>query len=47
MNSRLDTLQAAILLEKLDIFQDDIGRRNAAADRYAEGLAHVVRTRRR
>ena len=44
MNSRLDTLQAAILLEKLDIFQDDIARRNAAADRYAEGLAGVVRT---
>ncbi len=44
MNSRLDTLQAAILLEKLDIFQDDIARRNAAADRYAHGLRDVVRT---
>ncbi len=42
MNSRLDTLQAAILLEKLAIFEDDIVRRGAAADRYAEGLHDVV-----
>ena len=39
MNSRLDTLQAAILLEKLDIFPDDLARRDAAAIRYREGLA--------
>ncbi len=44
MNSRLDTLQAAILLEKLDIFPDDLARRNAAADRYAEGLSGSART---
>jgi UDP-2-acetamido-2-deoxy-ribo-hexuluronate aminotransferase len=44
MNSRLDTIQAAILLEKLDIFADDIVRRNAAADRYAEGLEGAVTT---
>ncbi len=44
MNSRLDTLQAAILLEKLDIFPDDIARRNAAADRYGEGLAGAAAT---
>ena len=44
LNSRLDTLQAAVLLEKLDIFPDDIVRRNAAADRYAEELVGVVRT---
>jgi dTDP-4-amino-4,6-dideoxygalactose transaminase len=44
MNSRLDTIQAAILLEKLNIFADDIVRRNAAADRYAAGLAGVVQT---
>ncbi|WP_254601023.1 DegT/DnrJ/EryC1/StrS aminotransferase family protein [Caulobacter sp. S45] len=41
MNSRLDTLQAAILLEKLDIFPDDMLSRNAAADRYAAGLEGV------
>ena len=44
MNSRLDTIQAAILLEKLAIFEDDLARRNAAADRYAAGLAGVVAT---
>jgi UDP-2-acetamido-2-deoxy-ribo-hexuluronate aminotransferase len=44
LNSRLDTIQAAILLEKLEIFPDDIALRNAAADRYAEGLAGAVRT---
>jgi UDP-2-acetamido-2-deoxy-ribo-hexuluronate aminotransferase len=44
MNSRLDTIQAAILLEKLSIFADDIDRRNAAAKRYAENLGTVVRT---
>ena len=44
MNSRLDTLQAAILLEKLDIFEDDLARREAAAARYAAGLAGAVTT---
>ena len=38
MNSRLDTLQAAILLEKLAIFEDEIALRQSVADRYAEGL---------
>jgi UDP-2-acetamido-2-deoxy-ribo-hexuluronate aminotransferase len=42
MNSRLDTIQAAILLEKLEIFPDDLVRRNAAAARYADGLKGVV-----
>ncbi len=44
MNSRLDTIQAAILLEKLAAFPAEIEARNAAADRYAELLAGVVRT---
>src|SRR5271154_3549504 len=39
MNSRLDTMQAAILIEKLVIFDDEIERRQAIAARYAEGLA--------
>jgi dTDP-4-amino-4,6-dideoxygalactose transaminase len=42
MNSRLDTLQAAILLEKLAIFADEIAARQAVADRYAEGLEGAV-----
>lgn len=42
MNSRLDTIQAAVLLEKLAVFNDEIAWRNAAARRYGEGLADVV-----
>ncbi len=41
MNSRLDTLQAAVLLAKLDIFDDEIAARQAVADRYAQLLAGV------
>ena len=39
LNSRLDTLQAAILIEKLAIFEDEIAARGRIADRYAKGLA--------
>ncbi len=44
MNSRLDTIQAAILIEKLAIFADEIEKRNVVADRYAALLEGVVRT---
>nr|WP_314434092.1 DegT/DnrJ/EryC1/StrS aminotransferase family protein [uncultured Brevundimonas sp.] len=45
MNGRLDTLQAAVLLEKLNIFPDEIERRNRIAERYVQGLAgHVAAT---
>jgi dTDP-4-amino-4,6-dideoxygalactose transaminase len=44
MNSRLDTIQAAILIEKLAIFADEIESRNKAADRYAQMLEGLVRT---
>jgi len=40
--SRLDTIQAAILIEKLKIFPDEIDARNRIADRYSEGLRDVV-----
>jgi dTDP-4-amino-4,6-dideoxygalactose transaminase len=43
MNSRLDTIQAAILLEKLAIFADEIEARQTVAARYADGLAGVVK----
>ena len=43
LNSRLDTIQAAILLAKLDIFQDEIDARNRAADGYAAGFGDLVR----
>jgi len=42
MNSRLDTLQAAILLAKLGVFADEIAARQAIARRYAEGLDGAV-----
>ncbi|WP_454761851.1 DegT/DnrJ/EryC1/StrS family aminotransferase [Caulobacter segnis] len=42
INSRLDTIQAAILLEKLAIFQEEIDLRQVVANRYAEGLKGSV-----
>ena len=40
--SRLDTIQAAVLREKLKIFPDEIDARNAVARRYSESLHDVV-----
>ena len=40
--ARLDTMQAAILIEKLKIFEDEIAARNKVAERYARGLGNVV-----
>jgi len=40
--SRLDTIQAAILIEKLKIFSDEIDARNRIANHYSEGLGDVV-----
>jgi dTDP-4-amino-4,6-dideoxygalactose transaminase len=41
MTSRLDTMQAAVLIEKLKIFADEIEARDRAARRYAAGLKDV------
>jgi dTDP-4-amino-4,6-dideoxygalactose transaminase len=41
MNSRLDTLQAAILLEKLAVFEDELALRQEVANRYGEGLSET------
>ncbi|MDT1047291.1 DegT/DnrJ/EryC1/StrS family aminotransferase, partial [Pseudomonas aeruginosa] len=35
-------MQAAILIEKLKIFDDEIAARNKVADRYARGLSNGV-----
>jgi UDP-2-acetamido-2-deoxy-ribo-hexuluronate aminotransferase len=43
MNSRLDTIQAAILIEKLAIFADEIDKRNVVAARYNEQLGDVAK----
>lgn len=42
INSRLDTLQAAILIEKLAILEEEMEARRKVAARYAEGLGDVV-----
>ena len=42
LTARLDTMQAAILIEKLKIFEDEIAARNRVAERYAHGLGNVV-----
>ncbi len=44
VNSRLDTIQAAILMCKLDIFADEIEARQIVAARYAGALANCVLT---
>lgn len=43
INGRLDTMQAAVLLAKLSIFEDEISRRQVVAKRYAVGLRDLVR----
>jgi len=42
LTGRLDTIQAAILIEKLKIFPDEIVARNRVAARYNERLADVA-----
>lgn len=42
INGRLDTIQAAILIEKLKIFPDEIAARDRAARRYNELLRPMV-----
>ncbi len=42
LTGRLDTLQAAVLLAKLDVFADELARRGEIAARYGAALADVV-----
>lgn len=44
MNSRLDTLQAAILLKKLDILDEEIEKCNHVAREYTDKLKGLVKT---
>ena len=45
LNSRLDTMQAAILIEKLKIFSGEIIARNRIANRYTKALkSNILRT---
>lgn len=43
MNSRLDTVQAAVLIEKLKFFNDEIVRCNQIASEYTKQLKHFVK----
>jgi dTDP-4-amino-4,6-dideoxygalactose transaminase len=43
VNSRLDTLQAAILIEKLSILEEEMIARQEVAARYSRGLGNVVK----
>ena len=42
LTARLDTLQAAILIEKLKIFDEEIAARNKVAQRYFDALHNIV-----
>jgi dTDP-4-amino-4,6-dideoxygalactose transaminase len=42
ITGRLDTIQAAVLIEKLKIFDDEIAARNKVAERYNAALADVA-----
>ena len=42
ITGRLDTLQAAVLIEKLKIFPDEIEARNRVAARYSDALADLA-----
>jgi dTDP-4-amino-4,6-dideoxygalactose transaminase len=42
INGRLDTIQAAVLIEKLKIFPDEITARDRVAQRYSSQLADVA-----
>jgi UDP-2-acetamido-2-deoxy-ribo-hexuluronate aminotransferase len=47
MNGRLDTMQAAILLAKLEVFEGEIARREEIARIYDTALGNVLETPRR
>jgi dTDP-4-amino-4,6-dideoxygalactose transaminase len=42
LTARLDTIQAAVLIEKLKIFGDEIETRNRVAKRYSEALKDIA-----
>ncbi len=44
LNARMDTIQAAVLLEKLKFYDDELLHRNRVANRYDELLGDVLET---
>lgn len=45
LNSRLDTIQAAVLIEKMKIYEDEIVKRNEVAKKYNESLCKISEIR--
>ncbi|MHC5307918.1 DegT/DnrJ/EryC1/StrS family aminotransferase [Bartonella sp. LJL80] len=43
LNSRLDTIQAAVLLEKLAILEDEMEKRAVIGQRYTDGLKDILK----
>ncbi len=43
LNSRMDTIQAAVLIEKLAIFEDELEARNRVAQRYSNALRDLAK----
>jgi UDP-2-acetamido-2-deoxy-ribo-hexuluronate aminotransferase len=41
INGRMDTMQAAVLLEKMTLYPEEVAKRNMVADQYAKRLSHV------
>ncbi len=44
INGRLDTIQAAILLAKIEIFENEIQARQAVAQKYTDALKDIITT---
>jgi UDP-2-acetamido-2-deoxy-ribo-hexuluronate aminotransferase len=44
LNARFDTIQAAVILAKLDVFESELDRRQAVARLYTEALGGAVET---
>ncbi|MES1925699.1 DegT/DnrJ/EryC1/StrS aminotransferase [Salinisphaera sp. T31B1] len=44
INGRLDTIQAAVLLAKMEVFEDEVARRAEVGARYSDMLSGIVTT---
>src|SRR5690606_17870004 len=44
INGRMDTIQAAILIQKMKLFPDELVKRQEVAKRYDDMLSSIVRT---
>ena len=44
LNARMDTIQAAVLLQKLKIYDEELIRRNEVAQHYSQRLSNACKT---